>query len=822
MGTIEAALAQAIRHHHAGALPQAEQIYRQILQAHPNHPEALHLLGVVAHQMGNHAAAVELIGAALRCQPGKAVYLCNLANACEALGQRDEALAHLRRAVSLEPSWAAGHLQLANLLRGRGQLDEAAACYRRVLELKPDHVGAWFALGRVHHKQGRLDEAAACYLEAIRLKPDHAEAQNNLGSLYQEQGRLEEAEACYRQACRVRPDAAEIAHNLGHVRRARGDLAEAVAWYRKAAHLQPAHAEAYDDLGAALSELGLLTEAVAAFQQALALRPACPATHCNLGKAWRVLGRPDKAIAFLREALRLDPTLVEAHHQLGEVLADQRQQEEAVVCFRAALRLKPNCPTLLSSLAYVLTMVGETHEAVALWEQALEAAPDNRLRLELATQLPPLYASMAELESCRARLREGLKALHAQGVTIDLKDKPTRPLFFLAYQGLNDRTIQRDYARLHTAPPVALRAATVPRTGAGEKMRVGFLSSHFREHTIGHLTQGLIAHLSRARFSVTVLSVGAHRDPVADAIRASADHFVEVAKNLPAARRLIADQALDILYYPDIGMDPFTHALAFSRLAPVQCVSWGHPDTTGIETIDYFISSAALETDEAEPQYTETLIRLDDLPVYYYRPSLPAAAGGRAAFDFSADDHLYACPQSLFKLHPDFDEMVAGILRGDPRGLLVLIQGMNPQWERLFRQRFATAYPELESRVRVLPGMSRDAFLNLMVQADVLLDPLHFGGGNSSYEGLAMGTPIVTLPSPFLRGRITYALYRQMGMMECVVRTPREYVDLALKIGTDPAYRASLRAKIMAQSGVLYENDAGVRDLERFFGEVLS
>jgi protein O-GlcNAc transferase len=262
----------------------------------------------------------------------------------------------------------------------------------------------------------------------------------------------------------------------------------------------------------------------------------------------------------------------------------------------------------------------------------------------------------------------------------------------------------------------------------------------------------------------------------------------------------------------------------------VQCVTWGHPVTTGIEAIDYFISSDDLEIAESDQHYTERLVRLRNLAIYYYRPALSSELSGvrsaeqetrRAAFSLPTTGCLYGCPQSLLKLHPDFDEIIAGILRRDLLGSLVLLKGARPVWEQSLRQRFETTMPDVVDRIRFVPRQDYLRFLELNSLIDVLLDPLHFGGGNTSYEGLAMGVPIVTLPSQFLRGRITWALYRQMGVLDCVVNSAQEYIDRAVQLGTDHDYRATVKAKIAGASELLFENSAGVRELEMFLRQAV-
>jgi predicted O-linked N-acetylglucosamine transferase (SPINDLY family) len=334
--------------------------------------------------------------------------------------------------------------------------------------------------------------------------------------------------------------------------------------------------------------------------------------------------------------------------------------------------------------------------------------------------------------------------------------------------------------------------------------------------------RGLVAQLTRDVFEVTVISIGRNEDEIARFFREHADRYLEVPNHVPSARRLIADQKLDVLFYADIGMDHTSYSLAFSRLAPVQCVTWGHPVTTGIETVDYFVSCELMEIPEAQEHYTETLIQLKHPPIYYYRPAIAPPSKHRADFGLTKEDHVYICLQTASKFHPDFDELLGGILRGDPRGQLVLSQWLVPSWERHLRQRFAHTLSDVLDRIRFVPMMKYHDYLSLVAAADVQLDPIHFGGGNTSYDAFSVGTPIVTLPSKFLRGRFTLAMYKQMGFLDCVAGDRADYVKLALRLGTNPDFRDCMHNKILAASHVLFENGLGVRELERFLQEAVA
>jgi predicted O-linked N-acetylglucosamine transferase (SPINDLY family) len=429
--------------------------------------------------------------------------------------------------------------------------------------------------------------------------------------------------------------------------------------------------------------------------------------------------------------------------------------------------------------------------------------------------LPVVYDSTDDLMRWRTRIAEVVGRLADDGVQNDTTRSLVPTNFFVAYQGENDAALARDLGRIYRGVDLCNRSSS-PQAAHGSRIRVGFVSAYFRDHTIGRLNLGRIQHLARDQFDVTVISAGRHRDDTARAFQQAADRFVELPRQVEVARRQIAELGLDILVFAEVGMDALTYTLAFSRMAPVQCVTWGHPDTTGSPTMDYFLSSELLETADADAHYTERLVRLPNLGTYYYRPKLAGPARSRKFFGLPDGRHIYLCPQTLFKFHPEFDGILRGILRSDPQGELVLLDGRVPNWTRRLRERFAGSLGNVADRVRFLPAQPHADFLQLLSLAEVVLDPIHFGGGNTSYEALALGVPIVTWPGAFLRGRITQALYRKMDLTECVVASAAEYTARAVAIGGDRDIRESVADRIQAANHLLFEDIAEVQALEHF------
>lgn len=311
---ISKAIETALEHHKAGRLPQAKSIYQQVLQAEPNHHQALHLLGLTANQEGEYYKAIELINRAIQAAPSKPGYHYNLGCVYNTLNKPDEAIACYQKALAIKPDYADALNNLGSTLKNRGKPDEAIACYRQVLAIKPDHADALNNLGSALNDLCKPDEAIPCYQKALAIRPDHAGAHNNLGSALKSQGKLDEAIACYRKALAIKPDYADALNNLGIALKDQGRPDEAIACYQKALAIKPDDVLALNNLGIALKSQGKLDEAIACYQKILAAQPDDAAANNNLGNALKELGKAGEAIAYFQKALAIKPGFAEAHN----------------------------------------------------------------------------------------------------------------------------------------------------------------------------------------------------------------------------------------------------------------------------------------------------------------------------------------------------------------------------------------------------------------------------------------------------------------------------------------------------------------------------
>jgi tetratricopeptide (TPR) repeat protein len=307
--TAPQAIQLALHYQQAGELQKAETVCRKVLQAEPNNPEALHLLGIIAYLTKHYKAAVELIRRAININDKVPVFFSNIGLALHAMGQFTEAAASFQRGLALNPDFAEAHNNLGNSLKELGRPDDALACYQRALKLNPNYVEAHYNLGNVHKDMGKHDEAEACYQRALSLRPDFAEAMNNMGFVFQKQGKLDEAGVYYKKALSVKPDFAEASNNLGSVFQELGKFDEAVEWYLRAVNLNRDYVEAYYGL-VNCKKFGpedeqLLARIEECFEKKKIDEEKAVDLHFALGKIYDDIGRYEKAFTNFEKANRL-------------------------------------------------------------------------------------------------------------------------------------------------------------------------------------------------------------------------------------------------------------------------------------------------------------------------------------------------------------------------------------------------------------------------------------------------------------------------------------------------------------------------------------
>jgi predicted O-linked N-acetylglucosamine transferase (SPINDLY family) len=356
----------------------------------------------------------------------------------------------------------------------------------------------------------------------------------------------------------------------------------------------------------------------------------------------------------------------------------------------------------------------------------------------------------------------------------------------------------------------------------GGAIRVGYVSSRFRNLSASKYFLGWIREHNRERFEVHAYHVSAKSDSTTAEVRRAVRHFRQLRGSLKETCAAILADQLHVLVFLDVGIDPAMTQLAGLRLAPVQCAAWDHPVTTGLPTIDYFLSSELAEPKEAQDHYSETLIRLPGTGTCYHKPVIPRGLLTKARSDFGIrhDAMVYLCCQYAYKYLPAQDHYFVQIAQRLPNSQFVFLtpnkfvaQHLRARLERAF----LAAGLRADDFCVLLPEIERFDYWNLCLLGDAVLDPIGWSGGVSTFEAVACGQPIVTLPGEFMRGRQSFAILKQLGVTDTIARDEEEYVSVAVRLALDREWRDSLADKMIANHHLLYSDKGCVEALEKFY-----
>ncbi len=634
----------------------------------------------------------------------------------------------------------------------------------------------------------------------------------------QRSGDLRRAEGIYLEILAEFPEQADALHLLGTVAQARGDLELASSLIESAIEQNPKVALYHHNLGVVYEVLGKLEDALSCYQQGLQLNPQASASAFQAGKILVNLRRSEEAIALL------NPLLENQTEQAGIPLAEVH---------------------LYLAIAY--RDQGEHTIALSHLERALILDPYlEQARWFYHLYLPAVYQSEQDLYCFRSRYIEHLDRL-IQETPLETEEKRRIALrasglgtnHYLQYQGCNDLELQKKYAQFiqHIVNACYPKWTYLSQSSqAGDPIRVGFVSDSMRACSYSRLSLGWVKYLnadladgqvnSERKFQVFAYHLDPRTDFMTERYRQYADVFRHIPTGLEDAARQILQDQLDILVYLEIGLSPLILQLASLRLALVQCSTWAHPVTSGLSSIDYFLSSDLMEPENAQEHYSETLIRLPHLGTCFEKPVLPPQKRRREEFGLRQGAVVYLTCQYLGKYLPQYDYLFAAIAKRVPNAQFVFLALPNAAIARQFQQRLAQAFSayslNAEDHCLILPQLDYQDYLDLNRCADLMLDSYGWSGGITTLEAIAVGLPVITCPGTLMRGRHTYAMLRRMGLDLLIAPDLKSYEDLAVKLGSDLEFRHHMAQQIQQRRNLLFEDRECVTALARFFRQIVS
>jgi protein O-GlcNAc transferase len=716
-----------------------------------------------------------------------------------------------------------------------GRLNDAERLYRLVCDSDPQNARAFHLLGVVAHQLRRAD-AAMLVGRAVMLDPDFAEAHNDRGVILAANRLFADALPCFEKAVALNPGYHEARNNLARGLRSLGRLDEALTQFELLSRRMPDSPVAHFNLASALELAGRKDDAEKHYQTAVSLRPDFVDAHLHLAALLQDTDRLPEALAHAERAVALRPDSAGAHNNLGNILRSVGRRDEAIAHYEAALRIDPdffmahyNCGVALRGEAMIA-------EARAHFARAFAQRPDF-LQAELAlcmAELPALYQDASEI----ARQRDAYaKRLAQLGVDVAGARQPaalaeaigSHQPFYLPYQGFDDRKLQTIYGSLvckimaaRYEPPV------LPNPPAlHEPIRLGIVSGFFRQHSNWKIPiKGWLKMLNRDRFRISGYYTGVERDSETAVAAALCDRFVQGPLPLDAWRRTILEDAPHVLMFPEIGMDKVSAQLAGERLAAVQCVSWGHPVTSGFPTIDYFISSDLMEPPNAAAHYSENLVRLPNLSIYYEPVDVAPVEIDRAELKLRQDAVVYWCAQSLPKYLPQFDEVFARIALEIPDCQFAFIEfgggkGVTEMFKFRLERAFGAAGLNAADHCVFLPRLAPDHFTAAIGQCDIVLDSIGWSGCNSILEGLVHDIPIVAFAGQMMRGRHAAAILNMMNVRDTTARTVDEYISMASALGRNEQRRKDVSSEIAANKHRVYRDLQCIAGLQSFLEEAV-
>ncbi|MEG4113924.1 MULTISPECIES: O-linked N-acetylglucosamine transferase family protein [unclassified Microcoleus] len=698
------------------------------------------------------------------------------------------------------------------------------------LELDPSKSMVSYSLGLALEKASHYQQAIEAYRQTIDLNPKHIDAYNNLGNILLKIGQIQESENIYRQAIQENSDDFGSYQNLGNLLMINSNWDEAIEFYLKALTLKPRDPDILNNLGLAYEAKG---------EKALSLS--------YFGYSCYRQGNYEETVQYFQALLETNQYIEPNNYLfLASALNQINRVKESLNIIQKGIRHYPNETAFYRLRINILNENGYIQEAIASAQEASICNPDD-FSIYIINQLilPSFYENYEQIVFSRQQFIQGLQNVINRIKLDSAEDRKSALVatsshvnFYLSYQGKNDRELQEKYGKfihkiMASNYPAWVNPVQMPRIANNGKIRIGYISDAIGNTSAAKWMLGWLKDCDRDKFEIFCYHTASYvgKDSTTQQIRLSSDVFYYIPDNLEATCQQIFKDQLHILVFLAIGLWAPTTQLASLRLAPIQCTAWGHPVTSGLPTIDYFLSGDLLEPDNAQEHYTEQLVRLPNLGISYPKPLIPEVTKTRSDFRLRNNAVIYLSCQLSVKYLPQYDYIFVEIVRRVPEAQLVFVfrskisNEASKTLETKFRQRLQKAFAEVnlnsEDYCVFLPSQNWESYTSLLLNSDVFLDTLSFSGGHTTFDAVACNLPIVTSPGEFMRGRQSYGILKMLEVTDTIAQNEADYIEIAVKLGLDPQWRRNISQQMSERHTNLYEDKTCVNALEQFYKQVV-
>jgi len=544
----------------------------------------------------------------------------------------------------------------------------------------------------------------------------------------------------------------------------------------------------------------------------------------NLALSYYYLEEKNKSINILKKIILLDNADFDSIKLLLTILLDQNKFNEILeVIYNLDKKTEEKYKNDFLDLFYEITskflIVGDLDINQKFYKKYLNLDIKNlEIYLESLFLVSSINIDNIKFYSSRSKFQENLeniKDLEIDNYKYNKDRLPRIMTFYLSYNDENNLPILKRFTQnISKIYPELNMQLNLKYYTLMSKIRIGFVSEFLTDHTIGKLFSSLILDLNAKKFDVTVFHSSKTKNGYIKKLIDLKVRTVILPFLLKDKIKIFENEKLDIIFYTDIGMSGDLYYLTFFRLAKFQINTWGHPETSGNNNIDYFLSNEMSESYESSKYYSERLIKFKNFNIYC---DFPKFHNKEFKYNFPQNKNIYFCPQSIFKLVPDFDEVLKGIINLDRKALIFFIKDSYDHQYKIFLQRLKNKKINLD-KIIFLERLSQNEFIYLCGKADVLLDPLYFGAGNSFMETFLHPAPLVTFPGTFLRSRLALGMYKQLNIQDApICKSIEDYVFKAVEIANNKKINFLIREQIFQKGKFFFKNKDVLTEYENFF-----